>query len=145
MPETDIVTGQPIIDPTAGLAVAQNTAGQNVDANGMPVSDSSPAAPSNVDMADPDSTPSPAGFMGSIESFGSSIVNGAENAVKTVYGGAKTVAGDVVGGAEGVVSKGVGTVTGAASSLTMDIVIILAVVGIALVYVAQSGAVKISR
>lgn len=114
------------------------------DAVGMPDGDPAPSAPTVIDMVDPDTTPAPAGFMGSIENFGSSVVTHVESGVSTVYGGAKTVVGDVVGGAEGVVSKTVGIATGGLSSIAMDIAIVVAVAGIALYFIMKSGNVKVN-
>ena len=113
----------------------------SVDSSGMLASDPAPAAPSNVDMADPDQTQTP-GFLSSIESFASAAVTGAENAVGTVYTGAKTVVGDTVGGVESVAGKAVGGVTGAVSSVTMNIVLIVAAVGVGLYFIFKTGAVK---
>jgi len=112
------------------------------DAVGMPNGDPAPAAPAVVDMQDPDTSAPPSGFLASLENFGSSAVSKVESGVETVYGAGKTVVGDVVGGAENVVSKTVGVATGAVSSVTFNLVLILAVVGIALVFVARSGAIK---
>lgn len=130
------VTADPSVNPYANPALANvPPALIPADSSGMPTSDSTGAAPSNVDMADPDNTPHPAGFMSSIESFGSKIVSG-------TYGAVKTVATDVTGGVEGVAHKAVGGIEGAANTATMDVVIILAVVGVALVLIARSGAIK---
>ncbi len=101
-------------------------------------------APTNIDMGDPDHTQTP-GFLDSLESFGSGIIHGVESGIETAYHGGKTVVSDVVQGAEDAVSKTVGIATGAVSNVTFNIVLILGVVGIALVLVARSGAVKITR
>lgn len=113
----------------------------DTDALGFLSTDPAPSAYPAVDMADPDQTQTP-GFLQSLESFGSKAVATAEAGVKTAYGAGKTVVGDVVDGAEGVVDHAVGTTTGAVTSLTGNIVLILAVVGLALVFIARSGAIK---
>lgn len=111
------------------------------DSSGMIASDPAPAAPSNVDMSDPDQTQTP-GFLSSLESFASGAIQHAENGIADVYGAGKTVVGDVAGGVEGVVQKTVNIGTGAITSVTMNIVIVLGIVAIALVYIAKSGAIK---
>lgn len=115
------------------------------DAAGLPTSDdSAPAAP-NVDMPDPDGTSTPSGFLSSIESFGSAAVASVESGVSTVYNAGKTVVGDAVAGTENAASKVASIGTGAVTSITGNLVLILAVVGVALVLIAQSGAIKVSR
>lgn len=115
-----------------------------VDGSGFLTTDPAGAAPSNVDMKDPDGTQTP-GFLSSLESFGSSVISKVENGVEVIYAGAKGVASDVGSGVESVAQKGVNIVTGGISSITGNVVIILVVVGVALVMIAKSGAVKISR
>jgi len=132
----------PLVLSPALLAAEEKASG--VDSSGMISSDPSPGAPTNVDMNDPDNTQT-SGFLDKMENFGLSVVHGAEATVETVYGAGKTVVGDVVTGAEGVVQKTVNIGTGAVSSVTMNIVMILVVVGIGLVFIARSGAVKVSR
>jgi hypothetical protein len=143
----NLVSTDPSQNPYAAIAqdVAQGGDTTGIpDATGMPASDPTPAAVASVDMADPDTTQT-GGFLSSLESYGSAAVGAVESGVSTVYGAGKTVVTDVVGGTENAVGKVVGIGTGAISSVTMDIILVLAVVGIALVLVARSGAISVSR
>lgn len=139
--QLNAILGTPGAQPTS-QAVASSAAGPVdqygtpiADSAGLPISDSSAPAPSNIDMADPDTQPHPAGFLGSIENFGSS-------AAKTVWGGVKTVGSDVASGISNTENAVLKPVEGAGAALTMNIVLILAVVGVALVLVFRTGNVK---
>lgn len=111
---------------------------------------------SNPLVSVPDPTPSVhSGFLDSVEnvassaldsvesgassvfhgaaSLGGSVLDTAGSAIKTGYSAGKTVVGDVVTGVEGVASFGVN-----------QIVLVIAVVGIALYFVGKTGAIKVS-
>lgn len=122
-------------NPTLNQYASSIVSDDSSDSSGMPVADGTPAPPANIDISDPDTTATNSGFVGTLESWGSSAVNAVESGVKTVYGGVKTVVGDTVGGAENLV-------TSTASSFTGDILLVLGVVVVGLVLLGKSGAFK---
>lgn len=116
-----------------------------VDGMGMPTSDGTTTNPS-VDISNPDQSTS-GGFISSLESYAgsavdsaesavsgaaSSLVTSAENSVATVYGAAKNVGSSVVNSVEGVTSFAVN-----------QVVLLIAVLGVALYFVGKTGALKI--
>lgn len=120
---------------------------------GLPSNDPTPTNPL-VNIADP-APSSHSGFFDSLEEAAGSFVEGAESAASSLYHGAvstgtaiasgaetiaekgysvaKTVTGDVVGGVEGIVNFG-----------TTQVVVLVAVLGVALYFIGKTGAIKVS-
>lgn len=109
---------------------------------GLP-SDPSPAANPALITTSPDQTQN-SGLISKIDALASNAVStfeaglkdagrATENVIATGYNAGKTVASDVVGGVKGVVSFGV-----------TQIVIVVAVAGVALYFIGKTGAFKVS-
>ena len=120
---------------------------------GLPASDSTTVSPALI-MANPDQS-QPSGFISSLDTFASSSVSAIENGVVDLFSGAKQVGNAVVATVDQAATSGYAIGKNVANDLTTgakglvsfgvtQVVIVVAVVGVALYFAGKSGALKLS-